>query len=70
MDLVDEGKSCEKNLRLDGRGFQRIPQTRRGITEGTIREFNLGSEEWSAELEVVREASFTSWFDIDEIAQM
>ena len=36
---------------------------------GTMREFKLGGEGWKGETEVVRGASFTSGFDIDEIMQ-
>ena len=60
-----EGGSCEKYLRLVGRKFQE-----REITERTIREFNLGSEGWKGETEVVRGASFPNGFDVDEITQI
>lgn len=40
MDVVDEGGSFKKDLRLTGR----VPEIRGGITEGTIREFQLGGE--------------------------
>ena len=45
-------------------------QTRGGITEGTIREFTLRGQGLKGENEMVRGASFTSGFDVDEITQM
>ena len=41
--MVVEGGSCEKDLRLVG---QRVPQTRGGIMEGTMREFKHEGEGW------------------------
>ena len=38
--------------------------------EGTMREFKHTCEGWKEETEVVRGASFSSMFDIDEIKQM
>ena len=35
-----------------------------------IREFKLRGEGWKGETEVVREASFTSEFDVDEITRI
>ena len=37
------------------------------FTEGTVKEFKTGLEMWKGEAVVVREASFSSEFDIDEM---
>ena len=66
MDVVGEGGSCGKSEIIS----QRVPKTRGVITEGAIKEFKLEGDEWKGETEVVRGASFTSGFDIDEITQI
>ena len=49
---------------------QRIPETRREITEGAIREFKLEDEGWKGEKQLVGGASFTSMFGTDKFMQI
>ena len=60
--MEGEGGSCEKDLILVGR----VPQTRREITEGTIRESKLVGEGWKGETAGQR-SEFYSGFVVDEI---
>ena len=48
---------------------QRIPETREGNTEGTIREFKFGGEFWNGDKQVVKDASCTSRCDIGKITK-
>ena len=64
--MVVEGGCCEKDLKIIGR----VPQMSGGIMERAIRKVKLRGERWKEETEVVRGASFTSRFDVDEIMQI
>ena len=50
--------------------IQRVPHTKGRITEGTIRESEIGGEGLKEETGVVRRAHFTGGFDVNEIANV
>ena len=66
MDVVDEGGSCEKDLTLLGREFQR-----RQKELWKERSMNLSLDvSGENKTDVVRGASYTNWFDIDKITEI
>ena len=65
--MVVEGGSYEKDLKLVGREVQsRGEELRKERSDN----FKFGGDGWYGATEVVRGASFTSGFDINEITQL